>query len=128
MMRGPLGQVIGVVVFITAAVLLTSVVGVVASPITFVVLFFAVTTHPSVPFIVTGTLVGGLTALEGGWLFGYYVFGQFSGWTAVTMTLGGLVGVAVLLVAGLIARRAFLAEHVDIADRNGSTPITTPVA
>jgi hypothetical protein len=127
-MRGPLGQVVGVVVFIAAAALLTSVVGVVASPITFVVLLFVVTTHPSVPFIVTGTLVGGLTALEGGWLFGYYVFRQFSGWTTVTMAVGGLFGVAVVLVAGLLARHAFLAAHLDVSDRDGQMPITTPVA
>jgi len=67
-----------------------------------------VAAHPSVPFIVAGTLIGGVTGLEGGWGFGYVVFGRFSGWTAVTMILGLVGGASTMLALRLRARRQFL--------------------
>ena len=111
-MHGRLGLVVGIAVFLVTAALLTSLggAGVVASPVSLVVILVVVVTHPSLPFIVTGTVVGGLTALEGGWGLGYVAFGQFSGWTTASMIVGGVLGVGVVLAAGVQARRSFLSD------------------
>jgi hypothetical protein len=111
-MRGPTGTIVGAIVFIVATALLTSVggLGIVASPVTVALLLFVVGAHPSLPFIVTGTAIGALTGLEGGWGIGYLAFGQFSGWTVLPMVLGGVLGGAGVLALGVRSRRRFLSQ------------------
>lgn len=116
-MKGRLGQITGIVVFVVAAALLTSVFGVVVSPVTLIVLLLVVAAHPSLPFIATGTVIGALTGLEGGFLLGYFAFGQFSALTTVTLAVGTVVGATAVLVVGVLARRRlFEGSGFDLAE------------
>jgi hypothetical protein len=68
----------GVVLFVVAAVVLTSVggLGIAAAPVTLPLLFLAVRAHPTRPFRVAGSVIGGLTATELSWGILYVVGGE----------------------------------------------------
>jgi hypothetical protein len=92
-------RVAGVVVFVSAALLLTSVggIGIVVSPITLPLMYALVRMHPTRPFRVAGVVIGGLTALEGGWGLGFVLFGRDT--PATLATVVGVAAVAVVLFA-----------------------------
>jgi hypothetical protein len=125
-MRGRYGTTVGIIVFLGATALLSSVggLGVAASPVTLALLFFVVGTHPSLPFIGAGALIGALTGLEGGWGVGYLAFGQFDGRVVWPMVMGGVLGGAGVLTLGVHSRRIFLSEGLDTG-RDGVAPART---
>lgn len=62
--------------FVVAAVLLTSVLGIVAAPVTLPLMVLVVVRHPSRGFRVAGAVIGGLTAAELTWVLVYIVAGE----------------------------------------------------
>ena len=72
----PVFLVVAVLVFLTAAVLLTSIggAGIAASPVTLPLMYLLVRARPTRPFRVAGVVIG--TALEAGWGVGYVVLGM----------------------------------------------------
>lgn len=88
----------GVLLFVVAAVLLTSIggAGIVAAPVTLPLMFVAVSRHPTLPFRIAGAVIGGLTAAELGWGLVYSVAGE----VAVLIWLVPL-GAGVATVAGM---------------------------
>ncbi len=85
----------GVVLFVVAAVLLTSIggLGIAAAPVTLPLLFLAVRAHPTRPFRVAGSVIGGLTAAELSWGMLYLVAGEMP-------VVSWLVPVAAALATG----------------------------
>ena len=66
-------MIVGVVVFVVAALLLTSIggAGIVAAPITLPAIYLVVRRHPTTAFKVAGVVIGGLTLLEVAWAVVY---------------------------------------------------------
>ena len=89
--------VLGVLLFVVAAVLLTSVggAGIVAAPVTLPLLFVVVRRHPTPSFRGAGAIFGGLTAAELAWGLVYLAGGEIPVlvWLAPTV-LGLLTAVA----------------------------------
>ena len=78
-------RVLGTVVFVVSAFLLTSIggAGMVASPITLPLMYVFTGRRRSRAFLNAGLIIGTLTAFEGGWGLGYVVFDQSSGGSAL---------------------------------------------
>lgn len=74
----------GVLLFVVAAVLLTSVggAGIVAAPVTLPLMFLVVSRRPTLPFRIGGAVIGGLTAAQFGWGLLYWAAGDVAvlGW------------------------------------------------
>lgn len=68
-------RVLGVALFVVAAVLLTAL-GIVAAPVTLPLMVLVVLRHPSRGFRVAGAVIGGLTAAELTWGLVYIVAGE----------------------------------------------------
>ena len=79
----------GVLLFIVAAVLLTSIggAGIVAAPVTLPLMFLVVRRHPTVGFRIAGGVIGALTAAEFGWGLVYFAAGDVAvlGWVVPLM-------------------------------------------
>ncbi len=91
----------GAVLFVVAAVLLTSIggAGIVAAPLTLPLMFLVVERLATRPFRIVGAVIGGLTAAELAWGLVYLAAGETAvlGW--VVPVLGGaatVVGMAAL--------------------------------
>ncbi len=82
-------QAFGVVVFVIAAALSTSLAGagVAASPVTLPLMYLLVRLRPTRAFRIAGAVIGGVTALEVGATLGGVVFGDH---TLVAWALGAL--------------------------------------
>jgi hypothetical protein len=103
----------GVVLFIIAAVLLTSLggFGIVASPITLPLMYAVVWLHPTRAFRIAGVVIGGITAFEGGWGFGVLLFGYDNPATLVTSFVVASTTVVVFATAGSGTPRATVENH-----------------
>jgi hypothetical protein len=101
-------RLIGVVVFVLSAALLTSLggLGIVASPLTLPLMYVIVRSHPTIAFRIAGVLIGGLTALEGGWGLGYLLFGYDTPATFVTAGVVGTTAIWLFARAGRERRHA----------------------
>ena len=75
---GALEKVLGVLLFVVAAMLLTSIggLGIVAAPVTLPLMVLVVLRNPSRSFRVAGVVIGGLTAAELAWGLVYVVAGE----------------------------------------------------
>jgi hypothetical protein len=95
-------RVAGVVLFIIAAALLTSVggLGIVASPITLPLMYAVVWLHPTRAFRIAGVVIGGLTGFVGGWGLGVLLFGYDNPATLVTSLVVASITVVVFARAG----------------------------
>jgi hypothetical protein len=101
-------RLLGVVVFVVSAALLTSIggLGIVASPVTLPLIYVIVRSHPTRAFRIAGVIVGGATALEGGWGIGYLMFGYDAPATLGTGAVIGALAVWLFATAGRDQRHA----------------------
>ncbi len=91
-------MIVGLAVFVMAAVLLVSMGGaIVAAPMTLPALFLVVRRHPTCGFRIAGAIIGGLTAAEVAWAAVYLVAGEAP---VVIWLVPALVGIAAGAVLG----------------------------
>jgi hypothetical protein len=108
----------GVVLFVVAALLLTSAggLGIIAAPVTLPLLVFVVWRRPSRAFRIAGAFIGGLTAAEMAWAVVYVAAGEARPaiWLAPVM--------AALLTAVLFLRTGFRRRSRGGVPRPSSAP------
>ena len=91
-------MIVGLAVFVVAAVLLVSMGGaIVAAPLTLPALFLVVRRHPTRGFRIAGAIIGGLTAAEVAWAAVYLIAGEA---LVVIWLVPALIGIAAGAVLG----------------------------
>ena len=84
---------LGVLIFLVAGVLLTSIggLGIAAAPVTLPAMYLVVREHPTRPFRTAGALLGALTAAELAWGVAYVLAGDGTPGIWLAPIVGGLV-------------------------------------
>ncbi len=92
----------GMVLFVVAAVLLTSIggAGIVAAPVTLPLMFLVVWRHPTLAFRIAGAVIGGLTAAAFAWGLVYLAAGEVA---VVEWPAPALAGAATVAGMAMIA-------------------------